>query len=242
MVIKMNLEIKWNKENYSEFIKYLKTLVDSEYHKFNSKIINDNTVKCIGVRTPQLRKIAKIIAKNDYEGFIRLNKHATHEERALHGFIIGYLKIDYDTLMKMIRDFIPYMSSWALVDMFATKFKQIQSNKDTALSEIIKFTKSGNPWEIRLGLIMLLSLYIEEKYINKVLEIIKSIKNDHYYVKMGNAWLISECYIKFPIETTKLLKQKTLDPWTQNKAVQKIKESLRVSKEDKDFLSTLKIK
>lgn len=238
----MNLEIKWDEENYSKFINYLNTFSDLEYKKFNSRIINDDTVKYIGVRTPQLRKIAKIIAKNDYIGFIKCNKHEYYEERALHGFIIGYAKIDYDTLMGMIKDFAPYMSSWALVDMFVIKFKQIQNNKDAALNEIVEFTKSSNPWEIRLGLMMLLSIYVEEKYINKILKIVESIKNDHYYVKMGSAWLISECYIKFPNQTTKLLKQKILDPWVQNKAIQKVRESFRVGKEDKDFLNTIKIK
>jgi len=141
----------------------------------------------------------------------------------------------------MLKDFIPFLSSWALVDMTVCKFKQVKNNKDLAFGEIINFTKSQNPWEIRLGLMMLLSLYVEENYINEVLKICQSVKNDHYYVKMGNAWLISECYIKFPELTTKFLEEKALEPWTQNKAIQKIRESLRVSKEYKEFLNTFKI-
>lgn len=242
LVIKMDLQIKWNEENYKKFLEYLNSLADAEYCKFNSKIINDDTVKYIGVRTPQLRKIAKIIAKNDFEGFMKHNKHKFYEERALHGFIIGYVKVNYETLMNMIQEFIPFLSSWALVDMFVCKFSQIKNNQDEALKEIIKYTKSDNPWEIRLGLIMLLSQFIHENYIEKVLEVASSVKNEHYYVKMGNAWLISECYIKFPEKTTEFLKAKVLDFWTQNKAIQKVRESLRVSKENKDFLNTLKIK
>ena len=238
---KINL-LKWDEKKYSDFLNYLKTLSDGEYKKFNSRIINDDTVKYIGVRTSELRKIAKIIAKNDYLGFIKFNKHEFYEERALHGFVIGYADIDYNKLIKMMREFIPYLSSWALVDLFVTKFKQVQDNKDEALNEAVKFTQSDNPWEIRLGIIILLNLYVEEKYINKVLEIAAGIRNEHYYVKMGNAWLISECYVKFPDETTKLLKDKKLYPWTQNKAIQKIREAFRVSKENKEFLKTLKVK
>lgn len=142
----------------------------------------------------------------------------------------------------MTKEFIPHLSSWALVDLFVTKFKQIQDNKDEVLKEILNFTKSNNSWEIRLGLIIFLSMYVEENYINKVLEIASQVKNEHYYVKMGNAWLIAECYVKSPEETTELFKNNILDPWTQNKAIQKIRESFRVSKENKDFLNTLKIK
>lgn len=238
---KINL-LKWNEKIYNEFLKYLNSLADPEYKNFNSRIIKDDTVKYIGIRTPTLRKIAKIIAKNDYLGFIKCNKHEFYEERILHGFIIGYAEIDYNKFIKMIKEFIPYLSSWALVDLSVTKFKQVNDNKDMAFKEIVRFTESNNPWEIRLGLIMLLRLYIEEKYISRVLGIVSGIKNDHYYVKMGNAWLISECYIKFPNETTQLLEDKKLDPWTQNKSIQKIRETFRVSKENKDFLKSLKIK
>lgn len=50
---------------------------------------------------------------------------------------------------------------------------------------------------------------------------------------MGNAWLISECYIKYPDLTEPFLRCKSLDAWIQNKAIQKIKDSLRVSNNEK---------
>lgn len=172
----MDLTIKWNEENYNEFSEYLKSFTDEEYCKFNSKIINDDTVNYIGIRTPQLRKIAKEIARNDYKGFIKHNKHELYEERALHGFIIGYAKVDYNTLINMLKDFVPYLSNWALVDTtVTTKFKQIENNKNEFLKEVIKFTKSDNPWEIRLGLMLLLSVYLDEKHIDKVLKISEMI-------------------------------------------------------------------
>lgn len=59
---------------------------------------------------------------------------------------------------------------------------------------------------------------------------------------MGNAWLIAECYIKFPKQTLKLLENKSLNSWTHDKAIQKIRESYRVSGEAKDYLNQLKIK
>ncbi len=47
-------------------------------------------------------------------------------------------------------------------------------------------------------------------------------------------------FIKFRDKTLEYLKNNGLDSWTQNKAIQKIRESTRVSKEDKDFILTLK--
>lgn len=238
----MDLTQKWSKEKHNVFLKYLESLSDYKYKIFNCKIINDDSIKYIGVRTPILRKIAKIIANSDYEGFIKYQSGKYYEEIAIYGFIIGYIDVSYHSLIVMIKNYIPYISNWALTDMPIRKYKQILENKDEAFNEIIKFTKSSNPWEVRFGLVLLLKIYVEEKYLNKIFEICKSINSSHpcctnniipYYVKMANAWLISECYIKYPNLTKIVLQSTDLDSWTKNKAIQKIKESYRVSNSKK---------
>lgn len=54
------------------------------------------------------------------------------------------------------------------------------------------------------------------------------------------AWMISICFIKFPDKTMKYLQQSRLDNWTYNKSLQKIIESLRVDKETKDIIRSMK--
>lgn len=93
--------------------------MDLKYLKFNKKIVNDDTIKYIGISIPRLRKIAKVIGQNDYLGVIKQNKHEFYEEKLLNWFVIGYPKIDYATLMREIKNFIPYLANWALVDIFA---------------------------------------------------------------------------------------------------------------------------
>ena len=73
-----------------ELIKYLFSIKDYEYKKFNERIIKTNNI--IGVRIPVLKKIAKEIAKKDYLTFIKNNKHKYYEEIMLHGLVITYLK------------------------------------------------------------------------------------------------------------------------------------------------------
>ncbi len=79
----------------------------------------------------------------------------------------------------------------------------------------------------------LLDFFINEAYIDAVLEEMKKIHHDGYYVKMAVAWAVSICYIHFPEKTQKLLKENSLDDWTHNKTIQKIRESLRISKEER---------
>ena len=63
-----------------------------------------------------------------------------------------------------------------------------------------------------------------------------------YYVMMQQAWLVSVAFIKQREKTLAFLRNNELDKTTQNKAVQKIRESNRVSKEDKEMLVFLKRK
>ena len=103
-----------------------------------------------------------------------------------------------------------------------------------------KWLKSSREYEIRFGVVCLLDFFINEAYIDAVLEEMKKIHHDGYYVKMAVAWAVSICYIHFPEKTQKLLKENSLDDWTHNKTIQKIRESLRISKEKKEMLKTWK--
>lgn len=49
-------------------------------------------------------------------------------------------------------------------------------------------------------------------------------------------------YIKFPKQTMEYLKNNTLDNFTYNKALQKITESLRIDKETKTIIKSMKRK
>lgn len=103
-----------------------------------------------------------------------------------------------------------------------------------------RMAESEEQWKIRFGLITLMSCYIEKEYINEIFRICSRVKNKEYYVQMGQAWLISTLFIKFRDETLEYLKDNSLDKWTQNKAIQKIRESFRVSEEDKELVKSLK--
>ena len=227
--------------NYNNFIKELYSLQDLKYKEFNSKIVCADNV--IGVRTPELKKIAKTIARGDYETFFKENKHEYFEDSLVHGLVLGYLKLDFDDLKPYINDFLPFISNWAICDMTVANLKTYKRNKtkDICFKEIKKYIKSENPWINRFGYILLLDYYIEEKYIDEIFNLCSNYK-DHYYVKMGIAWLISACYVKQKGKTLTFLKNNELDDWTYNKAIQKIIESNRVSDEDKKMLRGMKRK
>ena len=227
--------------NYQDFLNELYSLQDLKYKEFHSKLIMSD--KLIGVRTPELKRIAKTIARSNYKDFFNNNKHELYEENLVHGLILGYLKLEFNELKQYVNEFIPYIDNWAVCDMTVANLKVYKKNKtkDIVFDEIKKYINDNNPWINRFGYILLLEYFIEEKYIDEIFKLCENYK-DHYYVKMGIAWLISMCYIKFKGRTLTFLKKHKLDTWTHNKSIQKIIESNRVTMEDKNMLRGLKRK
>ena len=62
------------------------------------------------------------------------------------------------------------------------------------------------------------------------------------YAKMAVAWALQVCYVKFPEKTRWLFENNSMDDFTYNKAIQKIRESYQVSREEKDELGRMKRK
>ena len=69
-----------------------------------------------------------------------------------------------------------------------------------------------------------------------------SIKSDYYYVNMAVAWALSFAFIKYESKVMPIIQSRTLRREVQNKTIQKIKESTRVSKVVKQGLNVYKYK
>lgn len=231
------MDFNINKSNYNEFINYLYSLQDIKYKNFHSKIVLANDL--IGIRTPILKEIAKKIAKHDYNTFIKVNNHKIYEEKILHGLLLGYINTDFDKIKILINEFLPYIDNWAICDITVSNLKIFKKNKKSGFYEIKNYIKSNNFWINRFGYVLLLNYYIDSSYIDKIFKLCETYK-DEYYVKMSIAWLLSMCYIKYKEKTLKFLTQNKLEKWTYNKTIQKIIESNRVEKNEKETLKKLK--
>ena len=224
--------IIWSKETYNLFLKQLESYSDSKYKTFHASLIK-NCDKLIGVRTPLLKNIAKDISKTDYEEWLKYNNHNTYEETIIHGLVLTYLKVDFRNFLELFDIFIPLIDNWAICDIICANAKTFKNNLEDGVNYINKCLKSNNLWIVRVGLVLLLNYYINDKYIDTVLSLSNDINSDEYYVKMANAWLISICYIKYPDKTKLFLNNTKIDNWTYNKAISKICDSTRVDKEIK---------
>lgn len=223
---------KWNRASYKEFIKYLMSLGNKSLVEFNSRIVNTKQV-IIGIKTPFLRDIAKVIAKGDMESFLSLVEDKYFEETLIKGFVIGYIK-DKKLFLKHFNDFILNVDNWATCDTCVSSFKIMKMENFYDLAKSLSF--KNDEFVARVGLIIILDYYVDEEHIKDILSLISNIHSDYYYVNMAISWLISVCFVKFRTNTLELIKRKNLPVFVQNKAISKIRDSYRVTDEDKELV------
>jgi len=218
----------------------LKTLKEDNYKIFNKKIIPTKQ-EMLGVRLPALRKIAKRIAKEEPLIFINSSKGKNYEMIMLEGMVLSYMDKDFTELQPLIEIFLKKVDNWAQIDSVIPKFKlKDEKSLEKALKITKKWLESNEEFIVRAGIIMLLAHYMKKENLKMIFALSQKIKHTGYYVQMANAWLISVCMAKFPVETIEFFKNNTLDNFTHNKAIQKSRESRRVSDENKVFINGLK--
>ena len=216
---------------------------DEKYREFNSSLI-PNSRPILGVRIPILRQMAKKIAKEDWQTFLKEASEDTHEEVNIKGFVIGYVKADLQTLLPYIAEHIEKINDWSLCDGFCSNLKIAAKYQETFLEFLLPYSREDDEFKQRVVAVMLMDYYLDDCYIDRTLQLLDSLKNEKYYCKMAVAWAVATAWAKQREKTYVYMQDgnNTLDDWTYNKAVQKMLESYRVSDADKIMLREMKRK
>ena len=158
-----------------------------------------------------------------------------YEHIMLQGLLIANIKIDYDNRLKLINNFLPKIDNWGICDIFVSELKVIKNNNKEFLNYLLPLLKNNEEFYQRFVIVVLLNYYINDVYIDLVLNTMLQIKNDKYYVKMAISWCYSICLVKYFDKTLEfiIINKNKIDKWTFNKALQKGIESFRISKENK---------
>lgn len=227
-----------NKQSLQE---KLYSLQDKKYQSFQYKLIptiDANTI--IGVRTPDLRVLAKEMNKDKYvEEFINDLPHTYFEENQIHSFLIGMQK-DYDKTLVMINDFLPYIDNWATCDQ-ATPVA-LKKNPEKTITEIKKWISIGNTYYIRYGIGVLLALFLDDLFKEEYLQIVASVKSEEYYVEMMQGWYFATALAKQYDAAIKYIENGLLDKIVNNITIKKAIESYRITEVQKEYLRKYRIK
>lgn len=223
-------------QDYPAVLERFEALADPKFKKFNESLI-PGTVTAYGVRVPQVRLIARSIIKDDPEGFLAVSRPSSYEEIMLRGFVIAGMKLPLSERFPLIEGFLPLIDNWAVCDTFCGSIKlKKPEDKRRFWDWMAPYFADPREFYARFALVMFLGSFVEEAYIEEGLGYIEGLTQEQYYVRMAAAWAVSVCYVKFPGKTLRLLQKQSLPPFTQNKSIQKIRESYRVPQEDKDML------
>lgn len=215
-------------------------LQDKGYADFQSKLVpNISRERIIGVRIPKARKLVKEIREEEAKEFLADLPHYYYDENILHGLLISEIK-DYTYTIEELDRFLPFVDNWAVCDIISPKVFRKNDNREKLISDIRRWSKSNHTYTARFGLEMLMTHFLGDDFKKEYLEIPLSIKTDEYYLQMMIAWFFATALSKQWEETIKVLTEKKLETFIQNKTIQKARESRRITKEQKEFLGSLK--
>lgn len=224
--------------NYSQLLKELQNNVDLQYKGFNDKIVNSN-VPSLGCRMPYLRKLAKKLTVEDAVSF---PVHANLETDTLTGMVIANSKLPFVDKAPLLQGFANTIENWAVCDCNTVKVGEKDSERYFVF--FLDLAKSDKPFVCRYGLVNLMGNYLDEQYIDVVLSALSDVVTyGHYYVDMAVAWLVATAAAKCRDKTFAYLQGKgraELSVFTYNKALQKMRDSYRISDKDKALTYQLK--
>ena len=239
-----------SKNDYERFVCYLKSVSKNETiedKKRHVAILNTKQ-DVIAIAMSNIRKIAKKIFKNGYEWFLDYslkNNYATefYEETLIQGLVIAEIK-DLKKQRELFNVWVNKIDNWSTCDTVVSTMKSLKSSdiKKDYFEFYLNLCYSNKEFVSRFGIIVLMTCFLEECFIDQILEMCENVKSEAYYVNMGLAWLLSFSFMKFKEKTYELFERKTLSKFVQNKAICKCRDSFRVSDEDKQTLINYRIK
>lgn len=206
------------------------------YAAFNRRIVNTK-MPVIGVRVPDLRRLARELAPNmsaaDISGLLTA-QNESFDYVLLCGLLITHARLDDQTAIGLTKQYLPHVDSWAHIDIFVEKKRRFAGEVwwDFALECL----QNEAEFTVRYGVISLMTNFLDESHINQVFAALRRIKHDGYYVKMALAWLYATAAVNFFELTLAELEDGYIDTWTRNKAYQKMRESRRFTPEEQEII------
>ncbi len=217
----------------------LVVFANEEYREFQSKLVpNIPQETILGVKTPEMRNIAKEIKGTDEaEAFLKELPHKYYEENLVHFFLIAMIK-DFDECVEAVETFLPYVDCWPVCDQSSPKV--FKKNHEKLIPLIKKWIESDHVYTSRFGIRMLMNEFLGEDFKPEYLEWVAAVQGEDYYIKLMVAWYFATALAKRYDESVVYIEERRLEPWTHKKAIQKAVESYRVSDEHKEYLKTFR--
>lgn len=225
--------------NYDELVQHLQNNSDAKFDEFNKKIVNSN-IATIGCTVPFVRKLAKRL---DLDFVLSLPINQYVEVDLLRGIVIANVKLPFESRSKLLSDFANTIENWAVCD--CSTLKPNKNEREDYFSFFCDLVSNKRQFVCRYGIVNLLANYLDAEHIETVFSTFNNVTLwGEYYVDMAVAWLVATAMVKCHDKTVEYMEgdgRKVLSKFAYNKALQKMRDSLRVSKEDKQWTHAMKL-
>lgn len=225
--------------NTIEIKDFLQREADPRLAAFSAALVPGER-RLLGVRLPVLRTLAKQLAAGDWRTYLQEAVDDSVEEILLQGYVLGYARMPLAEALQYLVAFIPKMDNWMLCDSVCTSLRFVRRHTDEVWDFLQLYLRDTDEFRLRFGVVMLLSHFVTDSYVERVLVVLDNLRPQHYYDRMAVAWALQVCYVKYPDLTLPVLQATGLDDETYNKALQKILESRRTSEEMRTLIRSMK--
>lgn len=213
---------------YEDVVRELNANADEKYKDFIAKLvptIEKDTI--IGVRMGDLRRLAREIRKEANLDIFNEAKFYYREEKLLYALCLFKMSESFDKAMEALDEFLPHIDSWEVTDLVAGEIIIKEAQREEAFQKALSYVHSSDEYTIRLGLVIMNKKYNDEAHIEKILDVLKSISLDTYYVNMAAAWLLCELYFTDKAKVDEFLSSEAINEEIKKMTRQKIRESLK---------------
>lgn len=217
---------------------------------FNQKLLPTlDAATIVGVPTSELRRIAKdLVSRSDARSFLSQLPHAYFEESLVQALAVGFLG-SYEEALAAVERLLPYVDNWAVCDQIP--LGPFSGHEQELAEPLARWCTSDQCYVMRFGLRVLMRYFLGERSCGRVLGYVAVTRlsgapdvpetgSEAYYVDKARAWLLAEALAAQPETTIPYLEPSGLvDEWTRRAAIQKARESHKISDEVKNNLKTL---
>lgn len=212
--------------------RFLADNTDEKYKQFHSKLTRSN-YPINGVRIPVLRAYGKELSKSDNAVEFLQSESNCYEIVMLKGIVLSYImkkRDDFDLLEKFLLE----IHDWAVGDVSCGGLKRKDKNY---LEKCLEYSKSKHIWTARWGIVAFMTNFTDKS--EQLCEAAYNIVAEDYYIDMALAWLIQVLCVKNREVAEELLTSEKINGRVKKMAIRKIKDSFRISQEDKLHFQTL---
>lgn len=227
---------------HQELITQLDALSDPTVAPYQNKIVSDTGYPMRCIRMPVLRKLAQTAARGDWRGLLADARFETYEEVMVIGLAVAYAKVPLADKLEALRLLIPRLDSWALTDCIVPTLKIKENDKELAWELAMECLADEKEYTIRFGIILLLDYFLTPDTIPQTADCLTSIRDGRYYVRMAVSWCLAEMAVHDFDRVKRMLENGILDTLTHNMTIRKMRESYRITADQKTAVTALRRK